>query len=135
MGGDEEVGAEVARSSNAANGVTGGGEEIADEVFVVRAGRNRREFGNARALARRFAIAFGDLPSELRSTAHFDAVRDDPGGRHGSCCGRGVRETPHRRWARQFCRVIEKVPRRRESTAAAKSNIKHKAHTMAPIIL
>ena len=37
-GGDEEIGAEVARAAYAANGVTGGGEEIANEVFVVRAG-------------------------------------------------------------------------------------------------
>ena len=41
--GDEEVGTEVARTADAPDGVTGGGEEIADEVFVVRAGRDRRE--------------------------------------------------------------------------------------------
>ena len=37
-GGDEEIGAEVAGASHAADGITGGGEEIANEVFVVRAG-------------------------------------------------------------------------------------------------
>ena len=37
-GGDVEVGAEVTGTTNAADGITGGGEEIADEVFVVRAG-------------------------------------------------------------------------------------------------
>ena len=30
----------------------------------------------ARALARRYAIAFGDLPSELRSSAHFQAPNE-----------------------------------------------------------
>ena len=45
--GDEEIGAEVARAPDATDGVTGGGEEIADEVFVVRAGRDRREIGAA----------------------------------------------------------------------------------------
>ena len=42
-GGDEEIGAEVTGASHAADRVTGGGEEVADEVFVVRAGRDRRE--------------------------------------------------------------------------------------------
>ena len=45
--GDEEVGTEVARTADAPDGVTGGGEEIADEVFVVRAGRDRREVAAA----------------------------------------------------------------------------------------
>ena len=42
-GGDENVGPEVTGTTNAADGVTGGGEDIADEVFIVRAGRDRRE--------------------------------------------------------------------------------------------
>ena len=37
-GGDEEVGSEVAGTTDAPDGVTGGGEKIANEVFVVRAG-------------------------------------------------------------------------------------------------
>ena len=42
-GGNEEIGTEVTGATNAPDGVTGGGEELADEVFVVSAGRDRRE--------------------------------------------------------------------------------------------
>ena len=38
VGGDEEVGTEVTGASHAPDGIPGGGEKVANEVFVVRAG-------------------------------------------------------------------------------------------------
>ena len=44
---DEKVGTEVAGAADAPDEVTGGGDDVADEVFVVRSGRDRREVAAA----------------------------------------------------------------------------------------